>query len=70
MIIEFVRDGKTYQCQASPAGAAPPPTFHVVFKPIAPTPAFLLRLAWVKTDPYRMIELYKPVAEGACDDSL
>lgn len=70
MIIEFQLDGKSYQCTASPTGAAPPPTFHIIFKPSAPKPAFLLKLAWVATDAERMIELYEPIAQGACDDSL
>ena len=63
MNIEFVRDGKVYQCAVSPAGRTPPPTFHVVFKPHAPAPAFLLKLAWVATDEARMIELYEPIKE-------
>jgi hypothetical protein len=67
MTIEFSLDGKTYQCAASPTGPVPPPTFHVIFKPLAPAPAFLLRLAWAATDEERMVEVYEPVAHGAME---
>lgn len=70
MVIEFQLDGKAYQCTASPTGGAPPPTFHIIFKPRAPKQAFLLRLGWIATDAERMIELYEPIARGACDASL
>lgn len=61
MVIEFLRNGKTYKGVHDAAPATP--TIQVVFKPCALKPPFLLELTYLGYDEIRMIHLYKPIRE-------
>lgn len=64
MTVEFVRNGKTYQCSLTKGWGAPPALLTIPFKPCVLRPPVRLELAHVATDDIRGVEIYRPVAEG------
>ena len=62
MIVEFMRNGRTYS-YAVHEHETPPPTLKVLFKPCRIRPAFLLEIQHVGYDEIRMIHLYRPIRE-------
>jgi hypothetical protein len=59
MIVEFERDGKTYQCVVG--ALSPPATIRLAFRPCVRKPPIWLELVFRGRDEIRGIELYQPV---------